>query len=181
MNATSFFLCAGLVLAQAHVSAYADEPAPGVVEPAAGAASAAVANESAVPQPVAGGSKGALADRQVPKLILRWECKDCAQNEKVLPLIEQIYTSDAIAQGYSVADSETAEIAITAYRQRPPGARVMFGAFSGRDVLATRVTFRGKEFVVKDYSANAFMGMNSLCAAVAQSALKHIVSSIRSQ
>jgi len=112
---------------------------------------------------------------------MRWDCGDCTKNEKVLPLIEQTYTERATGQGYSVGDGETAELVITDYRQRPPGVRVMFGIMAGKDRLGTRLTFRGKDYVVKDYSANAFQGMNSLCEAVAQEALKHVLDALRAK
>ena len=110
----------------------------------------------------------------VPRLVLKWDCGDCEQNEKVLPLINQEYAKEAHARGYSVSTTESAELSITAYRQRKPGARVMLGIFAGKDVLRTRIRFRGKEYVAKDYSANIFAGMNSLCAAVARKAVKQL-------
>jgi hypothetical protein len=109
-----------------------------------------------------------LAPGQLPKLVLRWDCGKCEQNAKVLPLIEQDYAAAAAAAGYTISDAETADVAITEYRQRAPGMRVMFGFMAGKDVLTTRVTFRGTEVVAKDYTANALQGMNSLCEAVAK-------------
>ena len=61
------------------------------------------------------------------------------------------------------------------YRQRNPGLRAMFGIMAGKDMLATRITFRGKDFLVSDYTAWAFQGMNSLCDAVAQEALNQVM------
>jgi hypothetical protein len=122
-----------------------------------------------------------LAARELPKLVLRWECGGCDHNEKVFPLIEQTYASDAAAAGYTVSESETAEVAITAYRQRPPAARVMLGFMAGRDTLKTRVTFRGKATVAGDYSANAFQGMNNLCAAVSRKAMVQILAGLQPQ
>lgn len=125
-------------------------------------------------------SKGALAPRQLPKLVLLWDCGKCEQNAKVLPLIEQSYAAEAAAAGFTISDSETAELAITEYRQRPPGMRVMFGIMAGKDVLTTRVTFRGNAMVAKDYAANVFQGMNSLCHAVSKKVAGQLMASIKS-
>jgi hypothetical protein len=99
----------------------------------------------------------------------------------VIPLIEEDYKNIAAAKGYTVSVSETAEMVITAYRQRNPGMRVMFGVFAGKDTLATRITFRDKNFFAKDYSANAITGMNGLCASVTQKVFNQIVTSIQMQ
>jgi len=138
--------------------------------------SATPSSESSTPDPAPPPSTVAEAPKanEVPKLALRWDCGDCTQNVKVLPLIEEEYAKEALAKGYAVSATEVAELSITEYRQRPPGARVMFGFLAGRDILKTKIVFRGKEFVAEDYSANAWLGMNSLCASVAQQAVKQL-------
>lgn len=130
---------------------------------------------------VAVAPKGTLSERQLPKLVFSWDCGNCAHNEKVFPLIEKTYASDAAAAGYTVSESETAEVAITAYRQRPPGVRVMFGIMAGKDILKTRVTFRGKEFVAADYNANAFQGMNNLCSEVSKKVMAQVLADLQAQ
>lgn len=139
-------------------------------EPAA--AVAAPASPVSVP-------KIGLADRQIPKLLIRWDCGDCEMNAKVAPLIEKQYADKAGAKGYAVSDSETAEMVVVKYRQRPPGARIMFGFMAGKDILETRITFRGKEFLAGDYSANVMQGMDSLCETVAQMALDKMTASLQ--
>ena len=147
---------------------------------AAKATSQADAPAAVEPAAPAKASK-ALAANELPKLVLRWDCGGCEHNEKVFPLIEQTYASDAAAAGFTVSESETADVVITAYRQRPPAARVMLGFMAGRDTLKTRVSFRGKDSVAGDYSANAFQGMNALCAAVAKKAMSQILSGMQPQ
>ena len=148
------------------------EPAPSS-SPSASASSGSETStaDPAVPPPTM--AEGPKAN-EVPKLVLRWDCGDCTQNEKVLPLIDEEYSKEALAKGYVVSATETAELSIVAYRQRPPGVRVVFGIFAGKDILKTKIVFRGKEFVAEDYSANAFFGMNSLCAEIARQALKQL-------
>ncbi|MFL6656929.1 MAG: hypothetical protein ACJ8GW_02555 [Massilia sp.] len=123
----------------------------------------------------------ALAPKQLPKLVLSWDCGKCEQNEKVLPLIEQSYAEQASAAGFAISDSETAEVAITEFRQRKPGLRVMLGIMAGRDILATRIKFRGAETVAKDTSSNALQGMNSLCANVAKQLTEQLVGSVQAK
>ena len=165
MRITSTSLCTVLLCGLLSLPAYATPPEPAPEAPAAAAADAA--------------PHAALAPKQLPKLVLRWDCGKCEQNAKVLPLIEQGYAAEAAAAGYTISDSETAELAITEYRQRAPGMRVMLGFMAGKDVLNTRVTFRGNELVAKDYSANAFQGMNSLCNAVAKKVSGQLIASLK--
>ncbi|MES3021068.1 MAG: hypothetical protein V4857_05725 [Pseudomonadota bacterium] len=164
--------CAALLLSLVSAATFATAQTAAAA-PEAAVAAAAPAGPAAVPAPAA--PKGTLAERQLPKLVMRWDCGDCKQNDKVLPLIEKNYETDAVSAGYTISDSETAELAITAYRQRNPGMRVMFGIMAGKDVLNTRVTFRNKEFLAKDYSANAFQGMNNLCADVSKKVMQQLV------
>ena len=164
MRFTSTSLCTALLCGLLSLPAHATPP-----EPVADAATPATSTASG----------GALAPRQLPKLVLRWDCGKCEQNAKVLPLIEQGYEAEAAAAGYAITDTETAELAITEYRQRPPGMRVMFGMMAGKDALTTRVTFRGNTLVAKDYSLNVFQGMNSLCHAVAKKVSGQLMASLK--
>lgn len=119
-----------------------------------------------------------LRAMQLPQVTVRWACGDCTQNDKVAPLIASDYEAEANKKGYTVSNTETAEIVITEYRQRPPAMRVMFGVFAGKDKLATKVIFRGKEYQADDYSANAFSGMNGLCASVAKTVAQQLSAAI---
>ena len=170
------FICVGLFACQLQAVALADTSESSSASPSNSAS--VPEGDSSVTPPLPVPTTGGLAARELPKLVLSWNCGDCEHNEKVLPLIEQEYAKQAVAMGYTVSPSETAELSITAYRQRSPGMRAMFGIFAGKDVLNTRVVFRGKEFVADDYSANAILGMNSLCAAVAQKAVSQIAASL---
>jgi hypothetical protein len=123
-------------------------------------------------------STASLGAKQIPTLSVKWACGDCEQNEKVAPLIVSDYESQAAQKGYRVSDAETAEIVITQYRQRTPAMRVMLGVFAGKDKLATKILFRGKEYRADDYSANAFSGMNSLCESIAKMAFSQIAASL---
>lgn len=119
---------------------------------------------------------------QVPKLAIRWDCKEeCTVNEKVAPLIEKSYTDAALKHGYSVSDSETAEMVITDYRQRPPGARVMLGFLAGKDRLGVRIVYHAQERKAEDYYANSWLGMNSLCESVAQKSYAEIIAIVKAE
>ena len=115
-------------------------------------------------------AEGAKTDsvNKVPKLNMAWECKDCTINEKVIPLIQQNYYEEAIKNGKAVSETDIAEVAIVDFRQRPPGVRVMFGIFAGKDRLGLRVRHNGSEFNIDDYSANAITGMNLICSNLAK-------------
>ena len=185
IKATHVYLCASLSLGPLTVAlAQPAEPASAPV-PAA-AASAVSEPATATVQPVAAAeatppkaSTTSLAARQVPRLTLRWDCGDCEPNDKVFPLVEQTYASNATAKGYAVSEAETAEIVVTKYRQRPPAVRVMFGFMAGKDILEARVSFRGTDFTAGDYSANSMHGMNSLCETLAEQTLDKVLVSLQ--
>jgi len=165
------------VFGQAGARADATNSLPSPTDSTEAPASTPFFDQPGEPRPVT--PQNALTEHQLPKLLLRWDCGTCVHNPKVLPLIEQDYARDAAAGGYTVSDSETAELVITAYRQRNPGVRWMVGIMAGPDILTTHVTFRGKEFVASDYSADVLHGMNSLCAAVSKKAIEQLLSARR--
>ena len=142
---------------------------------------AAAVTASAAEAPEASASAPATAKASLPRLSIKWECKqDCTPNDKVPPLIEQAYRHAAERNGYTVSDSEVAEVSIVDYRQRPPGVRVAFGLFAGKDRLGVRIHYRGKEASAEDTSANTIQGMNSLSEAVGKRSYEQIAAIARS-
>lgn len=113
-------------------------------------------------------------EKTVPKLNIVWNCGDCTQNEKVIPLIEDTYRSEAAKDGKVISETESADVAIVTYRQRPPGRRVMMGVFAGKDTLELKINYKGNESSASDYSANVLQGMNHLCESVGKRAYKNI-------
>lgn len=134
----------------------------------------------AAPSP-AGTEVRKLEARQVPQLKIRWSCEPCELNAKVPPLIEKSYAEEAVRQGYTISEHETAEVVLTDFRQRPPGVRVAFGVFAGKDRLGGHVSFRGQKRGVSDYSANALSGMNALCEAVGKQSAAHVLAILQAQ
>jgi hypothetical protein len=109
----------------------------------------------------------------VPRLNIVWDCGNCKQNDKVIPLLQQAYRDAAADKGLTIS-AETAEVRIVDFRQRNPGLRAMLGIMSGKDRLGLKIRFRREVLEVKDFSANAVMGMNHVCETVAKKALKEI-------
>jgi hypothetical protein len=132
--------------------------AQGAIEPAATSDTSAAA------------PAGAQAPQFVPKLNITWDCGSCERNEKVIPLIEQAYAAEAAKHSFAVSDTDVAEVAITDIRQRPPGARVMFGVMAGKDRLSLRIRYLDQEHKVSDTSANTIMGLNYLSESVGKKA-----------
>lgn len=112
----------------------------------------------------------------VPKLVVGWNCEKChPANPKVPPLVEQFYKEAAARDGRAVDEGSVVDGAITTFRQRNPGLRVMVGIMAGKDKLILTVTYKGTTFTAGDYSANAIEGMNALCESVAKDIYKKIV------
>lgn len=159
-------LCLSLA-AVSHAQTAADAPAD---------ASVAVATAAATAPAAAAAAKG-----QLPKLVIKWQCKEaCTTNDKVPPLIEEAYAKAAKAHGYEVSDSDSAEVTIVEYRQRPPTARVMLGMFAGKDRLGVHIAYRGKEADAADSAGNIAQGMNSMSASVGKQSYERIVALVQS-
>ena len=94
-------------------------------------------------------------------------------------LIEEAYAAAASKGGLAVSDSDVAEVTITDFRQRPPGARVMLGIFAGKDRLAVHINYRGKEANADDYAVNAMQGMNHLCESVGRKSYDQIAAMLK--
>lgn len=122
--------------------------------------------DSAVPVPASQATAQTSNGAVVPKLKISWDCGACTQNEKVIPLIEEAYVAEAKNNNLTVSDTDIADVAIIKIRQRPPGARVMFGVMAGKDRLEVRVRYKDKEHLVGDYSANIVTGLNYLSESV---------------
>lgn len=114
------------------------------------------------------------APGEIPELSIRWNCGDCEVNPKVIPLIQQTYREIASTHQMKISSREKAEAVITEYRQRPPAARVLLGAFYGTDRLSMTIKYHGTSFVAKDSAATVINGMNAVCKNVAQSAYKQL-------
>ena len=156
----------------AQSQAMAQDAAQATPEAASAAAPSAPASAPA-------GTSTSSTSKVVPNIVVRWDCGSCEQNPKVAPLIEKSYQDEARALGHSVSPTETAEVTIKEYRQRPPAARALFGVFAGKDKLATTLNFRGQQTTADDYSANAFHGMNSLCLSVARQTLTQVLTALK--
>ena len=110
----------------------------------------------------------------VPKLNIAWDCGKCTVNEKVIPLIEEAYRAEAAKSGRTVSATQSVDARIHDFRQRNPGTRVMLGIMAGKDRLGLKISYKGQEFNVGDYSANAIEGMNALCESVGTEAFEKI-------
>lgn len=148
-------------------AAQSDPPVKVEPQPDQPSESTPVKSSSEISTPAVESPKPELVNT-VPKLNITWECSDCTKNDKIIPLLENNYTEEAIRNGKTVSESDTADIAIIDFRQRPPGVRVMFGIMAGKDRLALRIRHKGKESKVDDYSANAITGMNAICSSLSK-------------
>ncbi len=160
-------VCAGSAFAQEAATLPVEAPAP----------SATQAAEPAPPFPTAEAAQplsdsAAVAVKSVPALSISWNCGDCAQTPKIIPLIVERYALEAGKAGYAVSTSETVAADIVDFRQRPPGIRVMFGVMGGKDRLKLKLTYGGVQHTVGDSSANIVQGQNALCADVAEQLYK---------
>jgi hypothetical protein len=142
-------------------------PAPAPAPVSAPALPATVAQA----QPAA---QGPLTASQVPRLAFFWKCGDCVKNELIPPLVAKAYEAEARKNGFTVSDSETANVSIVGFRERGQAARVMLGMFAGKDNLSTKIYFRDKVLVAEDYMVNAWVGMNGISENVGRKAFQQL-------
>jgi uncharacterized protein YceK len=141
----------------------------------------ATSSPNAEPAPSASGHqsdataiKPQASSQEVPRLKIIMSCGSCLAAPTVPELIVQGYNSAAAKAGKSVSSSSEAILSVNHYSQRPPGMRVMFGAFAGRDQIKASVTYKGTTFEVEDYYANAWLGMNSLSNRIGEMAFEKL-------
>jgi hypothetical protein len=108
----------------------------------------------------------------VPSLKAVMACGSCSVHESVPGLIAKGYANAAAKSGVKIDSGSEATLTITTYTQRPPGARVMFGAFAGKDEIKATVSYKNKSFEVEDYYRNAWLGMNALSERIGELAFE---------
>ena len=81
-------------------------------------------------------------------------------------MIRSGYANAAGASHSSIADGDKVHVKITAYRQRNPALRSLFGFMAGKDELTVSVSWHGKQASAHDYEANAWHGMNAVAESV---------------
>lgn len=156
MNSRVILFAASLAFSQLCPVAYAQTPPE---------SESAQSTETIAPPPVINIE---AKPNKMPQLLIKWACDTCEANEKVIPLLGESYSNAVTKNGQVIANDEIAEAVIVEFRQRNPANRSLFGAFAGKDILALKIKYKGQEIIARDYYANAWQGMNALCASVAQ-------------
>lgn len=100
--------------------------------------------------------------RDVPALKVVTDCGPCQVRPTVPGLIAQGYASAAAESNAKVLPDRIATVSIKEYTARDDGARVLAGAFAGKDEIKAEVSFEGRQFMVEDYYRNAWLGIEAL-------------------
>lgn len=98
----------------------------------------------------------------VPSLKVKLACGECNVRAHVPSLIQEGYEAEANKAGLSVDTTKTAVLTITSYEARADTARLLAGAFAGKDEIKADVAYEGKLFQVEDYYRNAWLGIGNL-------------------
>lgn len=99
---------------------------------------------------------------QTPNLKIVIDCGTCRVRENVSALIVEGYREAAGKSGVSISSTSEATVTIQEYSDRNDAARVLAGAFAGKDEIRTVVTYQDRKFGVEDYYRNAWLGIESL-------------------
>ena len=138
---------------------------------AATESSAPQASPSAVESAPPGATAGAAG---VPALEIEWNCGNCKPNDKVPALIQSAYAAAAGASHVGVVDADAVHVTITEFRQRNPAMRSLFGVMAGKDSMAVKLSWHGKQATAREYEANAFHGMNAIAESVGKQTFRAV-------
>jgi hypothetical protein len=138
-------------------------PAPQV---ASVVATSPVASPAAMPVAAAAPARAAAmpapTGREVPRLVVTWDCGACAKNEQIAAVLIAAYAKEAAARGYSVSNTEVGTMAIRKYREKSTES----GVAPGRDFINTSTVANGKTVKITDASSSMSFNMTSLAEKV---------------
>ncbi len=104
----------------------------------------------------------AALTREVPRLKVSMDCGDCQVRPNAPDLIVRGYTEAATKSGAKIDNAQEAAVSVKEYIARNDTARLLAGAFAGKDEIKAEVIFRDKSFAVEDYYRNAWLGISEL-------------------
>jgi len=132
----------------------------------------APAASSAAPAPERSGA--AEAAREVPGLKVTLDCGGCEVRDSIPALIAEGYARAAAEKGAKVAANADVSVAIREYSARDTGARFFLGALAGRDEIKAAVRYKEGYFVVEDYYANAWLGIEQLATKIGEMVFQRV-------
>jgi hypothetical protein len=127
--------------------------------------SATVPDASARPRP---------SLREVPNLQVLTDCGACQVKDSVPALIVEGYASAAAERGAKPGSDPAVTVSIKQYSARDTAARFVFGVLAGRDEIKAAVSFEGRQFVVEDYYANAWLGIDDLARKIGEMVFERV-------
>lgn len=141
--------------------------------------SRSVASAAAVPAapsttPAPERSPAAAAAREVPGLKVTLDCGSCQVRDSIPALIAQGYARAAADKGAKVTANADVSVAIQEYAARDAGARFFLGALAGRDVIKAAVRYKESYFMVEDYYANAWLGIEELATKIGEMVFQRV-------
>lgn len=104
----------------------------------------------------------------VPSLKIVADCAPCQIRPAVPVLMVSGYNDAAAKAGARVSPDSVATVTVIGYSERSDTARLLVGAFAGKDEIRTAVQHQDKKFEVEDYYRNAWQGIDSLAKAVGE-------------
>jgi len=110
----------------------------------------------------------------VPGLKVAADCGACVVAPHIPALIVQGYRKAAAEGGARVANEDTAALTIKEYSARDGVARMLAGAFAGKDEIKAVVSYRGRQFSVEEYYRNAWMGIDSVADQIGAMAFEQL-------
>jgi len=104
----------------------------------------------------------------VPALKVTVDCGACAVKPSIPFLIIEGYNQAANNDGRKVSTTSEANLTIKAYTARDDAARLLFGAFAGKDEIKAVVAYHGKTYVLEDYYRNTIFGIDTLAKKIGE-------------
>jgi hypothetical protein len=107
---------------------------------------------------------------EVPTLKVALDCGTCEVKATIPSLVVEGYNQAAIKSGANVSAAKEATLTIKEYIARGDAARLLAGAFAGKDEIKAVITYQGKSFSVEDYYRNAWLGIDTLAKNIGEMA-----------
>lgn len=105
---------------------------------------------------------------EVPALKVTVDCGACVVKPTIPSLIVEGYNEAAAKAGRKVSATAVANLTIKEYTARADAARLLAGAFAGKDEIKAVIAYQGKTFAVEDYYRNAWLGIDTLAKKIGE-------------
>ncbi len=122
-------------------------------------------------------NNAALVDgrTRIPQLNVVQDCGQCQLKAAIPGLIQAGYRSAAAKDGIQIDTANRATLTITEYSARSNTARMLAGAFAGKDEIKSELSYQDSHETVEGYYRNAIFGIDSLAGKIGEMSYQKVL------